>query len=315
MDDNAEFIRFLLRWKKSIVIVFLISGLLSVLISSDLVIKPRYKSFATLYPTNLNSYSEETATEQMLQIFESDFIRDKLISEFNLGEHYGFNPGERYYETNIFETYSEFVNYRKTEYESVEIEVVDYNADTACAIVYALIEAFNEKARRMHRVNELELVKTLKSQLKDKRIELDSVESRLTSLKERSGLLDYKTQAKYATKEYVKLKSGNVSARNQAKELEPLIENLEKEGGKFVLLSNRFKNVIADYSILKQGYEEALKQYNRKLNYVSIVENPHPADKKSYPVRWLIVVISVFASILMLLVFASSYESMKEVKL
>ena len=307
---SYDVLAFILRWKKAILIVFVVSVLASVLFSSSFFIKPRYKSFASLYPTNLSSYSEETATEQMLQIFQSDFIRDSIIDKFNLGEHYELNEDQDYYKALLFDLYHERVSFEKTEYESVELTVEDTDPQLACDMVNAIINVFSEKARMMHRVNEWEVVQSLQSQMTFKKEELDTMEVRLTKMREDYGLLDYDTQTKYATKEYLK----SIADNKSSKTLEPLIENLEKEGSKFVLLSNQFDQSLNEYNRLKKEYELALKQYNRKLNYVSVVKKPYVSDRKSYPVRWIIVLVSVLATQVLLFVFASFMESMKKMK-
>jgi uncharacterized protein involved in exopolysaccharide biosynthesis len=47
-----------------------------------------------------------------------------------------------------------------------------------------------------------------------------------------------------------------------------------------------------------------LSEYEKDITYAHIVEHPFPADKKSYPVRWLIVTLSTFSAVfLALLVF------------
>ena len=307
---SSDILAFILRWRKAILIVLFVSIVVSVLLSSSIFIKPRFRSFASLYPTNLSSYSEETATEQMLQIFQSDFIRDSIIEKFNLGEHYGLKENQDYYKALLFDLYYERVSFEKTEYESVELTVEDIDPKLACDMVNTIINLFSEKARRMHRVNEWEVVQSLQSQMNFKKKELDTMELRLTKMREDYGLLDYDTQTKYATKEYLK----SIADNSSNKTLKPLIENLEKEGSKFVLLSNQFDQSLSDYNRLKKEYENALKQYNRDLNYVSIVKKPYVSDRKSYPVRWIIVLVSVIASQVILFVFASFMDSMKKMK-
>jgi len=45
---------------------------LSIFFSSELFIKPKYKSTAIVYPSNLIPYSTESPTEQMIQLFGSE---------------------------------------------------------------------------------------------------------------------------------------------------------------------------------------------------------------------------------------------------
>jgi uncharacterized protein involved in exopolysaccharide biosynthesis len=47
-----------------------------------------------------------------------------------------------------------------------------------------------------------------------------------------------------------------------------------------------------------------LAEYEKEITYSHVVENPFPADKKAYPVRWLIVAFSTLSAVFFsLLVF------------
>jgi uncharacterized protein involved in exopolysaccharide biosynthesis len=55
---------------------------------------------------------------------------------------------------------------------------------------------------------------------------------------------------------------------------------------------------------ITQLYEINLSEYEKDITYSHVVEKPFPADKKSFPVRWMIVFFSAFSAIFMaLLVF------------
>ena len=86
--NSIELISLLNRWKKQLMIVAGISLLASIIFSSPMFIKPKFKSTAIVYPSNLIAYSTESATEQMLQICQSSTIRDQIIRSFNLLQHY-----------------------------------------------------------------------------------------------------------------------------------------------------------------------------------------------------------------------------------
>jgi hypothetical protein len=63
-------------------------------ISSPIVITPKYKSTAIVYPTNLFEYSKESTTEQMFQILLSNDIKFKMLNAFNLDKHYNLDRNE-----------------------------------------------------------------------------------------------------------------------------------------------------------------------------------------------------------------------------
>ena len=95
--ESDEVLSLFWRWRKQLVIVFLISFIGSAIFSSPLFIKPKYKSFAQVYPTNLQKYSDESATEQMLQMLESDIIRDAICSQFALDSIYDIEKDDKFF--------------------------------------------------------------------------------------------------------------------------------------------------------------------------------------------------------------------------
>src|ERR1051325_11180077 len=116
----------LVRWRKHLFIVGLIALVASVIFSGPAFIKPRFKSFAILYPVNLQTYSQESPTENMIQLLESSDIQDQLIRDFNLYSHYEIDTTDNeHMRTDVMKVLEDNVSVKKTEYESVEIKVYD----------------------------------------------------------------------------------------------------------------------------------------------------------------------------------------------
>ena len=95
--SNLNLVKIMIKWRLHMLIIIILAIALSVLFSCPWFIKPKYKSSAVLYPSNLIPYSSETPTELMLQIFKSDEVRDSLIEKFNLESHYDIDKNNKYY--------------------------------------------------------------------------------------------------------------------------------------------------------------------------------------------------------------------------
>ena len=98
--------RLLVEYRKPILIILAVAALCAIIFSAPYFITPLYKSTTIIYPTSSNSISkvlisttyqsekdimnigEDEQTEQMLQVLNSNRVRDKVISRFNLMEHY-----------------------------------------------------------------------------------------------------------------------------------------------------------------------------------------------------------------------------------
>jgi len=64
-------------------------------------------------------------------------------------------------------------------------------------------------------------------------------------------------------------------------------------------------------AVIRTKLREVKVDAERSLQHKFIVNNAFPAEKKSYPIRWLIVVVSTFSSFLLTLVLLLFIESVK----
>src|SRR5690349_12720780 len=132
--NNTDVINVILKWKKHLFLLTVASIVLAAIFSSPAFIKPKYKSVAVVYPSNLQPYGSETPTEQMLQLFASNDLRFQIISKFNLAEHYKLDSTKQEYKYFVLQEFDDNVKITKTEFEAVKIEVYDTDPKIACAI-------------------------------------------------------------------------------------------------------------------------------------------------------------------------------------
>jgi len=83
---------------------------------------------------NVHGFGEEEQAEQLLQILNSEPIRARIIQKYNLMEHYEIKPDEKYPLTRLYEEYKSNINFRLTEYMSVEVSVMDRDPEYAANI-------------------------------------------------------------------------------------------------------------------------------------------------------------------------------------
>jgi capsule polysaccharide export protein KpsE/RkpR len=285
-------------------LVAVVSAVIAVVASSPTFMPPRYLSRATVYPVNLNSYSIETRTDQLLQLLQSNSIRDSLIMQFDLATVYDVDTTVN---GGYFALYNEFndrVEINKTNFESVRIEIVDEDPVRARDLVNAMLKQVNLLARRLQREKSNELLVIAERSLVHAQAKLDSVEARLDTLRVRDGILDYESQVRELTKGYMRMiQSGAPVSRIE--EVQGLMKDMEEKGGEFrqlMELSNFFR---ANYDRLLTEYERMVNDVTKELTYTNVVVYPEVSDKKVYPVRWLILLLTtvsaVFLSFLLLI--------------
>ena len=145
--DSADLINFIIRHFRKFLIAGLVAAVLSAVIA--LLIKPLYESTVTLYPSsNITEartllgeatsktalFGDEEATEKLIQVINSDQVRDWLRNTYDLESHYNIKPGERYPNTIISEKMDRYIRCSKTSFGSVEIRVRDRDREIACAM-------------------------------------------------------------------------------------------------------------------------------------------------------------------------------------
>jgi capsular polysaccharide biosynthesis protein len=286
------YVKLIGRWKMQFLIITILAAIGAAVFSSEFFIKPRYKSDATVYPANVIPFSGESTTEQLLQMLQSTYIRDAVIQKFNLAKHYKIDTTGKEAKAALNGQYKSFVSVSKNEYESVDIEVTDIDPQLACDMVNEIIFQLNNKISTLHKEKTREVKKIVEGQLKLKTKQLDSLGSALAELRVKYQILDYNIQVEEVTKGYMNA----LSSGRGAKDIDVLLRNLEEKGGDYYKMKVAYDAILAQYNAVRNEYDNIQRELDKKFTYTYVVSSPTPADKKSYPVRWLIVVISVVAA-------------------
>jgi len=293
---QINILKLLLKWKFHLLIIVILAVILGAIFSGPTFITPKFKSYGVAYPANISPYSDESETEQMLQVLQSNDIRDSVIKKFDLAAHYEIDSAYKYFYTTMLWEYSQNVSISKTAYEGVSIEVLDKDPQIACDMVNSMLDFYNIKVKYLHEGKFIEVVQMYERAIAKKQEYIDSLENRFYELSAEYGLLDYTSQSREIARGYLKTIDGSASSNINTKEVLRLKENIEKKGGEFILLQTLLEEEALKFADIKQDYERAYMDYDRRFTYTNIITKPFVADKKSYPVRWLIVVISALAS-------------------
>ncbi len=292
------------KWKWHLLIIVVLAGGLSVFFSSPKFIKPKYKSTATLYPANTASISTESETEQMLEIIKSNDIKFQIIESFNLFEHYGIDRADPNAKDIILRYYNGNISFQKTPNEAVIISVMDIDPQLASDIADSIICFYNQKMLNLNRLKSKELAKVYKSEIEKRNIEIDSIANILKSYQTNYGILDLSTQVEKYTEAIYMGKS-----LTEAREI---IGNWEKYGADYHKTDSLYYSTISSMLENKAIYDEFIRDSEKILTYSHVISKPFPADKKSYPVRSIIVLFSILGAFFMGLIVIALIEGRKK---
>lgn len=295
--DNTPLLKSIFRWKWHIIAVSVISALLGAIFSGPTFIPPKYKSSTLLYPSNIASYSEETYTEQMLQIMESQDITDSIIEKFNLADHYEIKKDKKHWKSALLKEYASNIDISKTKYNAVEIEVTDIDPILACEIVKEITCLYDKKIASLHKSKRREVLEMLTNQLNEKAIYIDSLKNELNKITEGNNMLQYSYMSNDNSIAY--LTNSNKATGNVSDAIS-LVELISLESRSYVGL--------------KGAIETELRFINSNMTYSNIISEPFVADKKYYPVRSFIVLLCGMSAFLISLFVVFAIEKIISLK-
>lgn len=309
-------------WKSRKILIIL--GILAAIISSivALIMEEKYLSVVTLYPSKSSSvtfseiitedqsvskFGEEEEAEQMLQILESAPIREKIISEYNLIRHYDIDTSGKFKFTELMETYSDNINFERNNKGAVLIKVLDKSPDTAALIANRIANLFDSTKNAMiHKrsYTDYQIKKEKLQKLNDEMTALRDTMSKLTSI----GVV---TDQAYQALTDAMIKSPDQATKDEYKEK---LRMTEKYGSVLKSFQIDAEFLAERLATMQSSYEQAEADANASISHKFIVEEAYPAEKKSYPIRWLIVVVSTFSTVFLAIVLLLFYEKFKELK-
>jgi uncharacterized protein involved in exopolysaccharide biosynthesis len=195
-------------------------------------------------------------------------------------EHYEIEPDGRYPLTELYDQYRSNINFRLTEFMSVEIAVMDrnpeYAADMANEISDLVDTVFNsmkkERAKEAFRLVEREYTEAA---------------ANLAALRDSMNLLSNQVSEN--------LKTSGDPTNN-------LIKAFSENGALYLSMMSLIRYETQLVSELSLRYKEARLEAEQNLSHKFVVEKAYPSEKKAYPKKSLIVIVSTFASLLFALI-------------
>lgn len=329
--QSTNLIAFLYKWRKPLLLMPLAAGIIAAIFSSPAFITPKYQSSVIVFPSTTNSVSKallpqtgyadqdilefgaEEQAEQLLQILNSDEIRDSIVVKYDLMKHYDIDQESPYKLTELRETFSDNVEFRRTEFMSVEISVLDVNPDTAALIandISALLDRVKTRIQRERAYVGLQIVKGAYEQVKS---EAKQLEAGLKALRLK-GVHDYESQAAVYSEQLAMAIVERGPNDSRVHELENKLDTLAKYGGRYVDMRDELQLLKEEEIKVKTKLDQAKVDYNQNLPATFKVNSAYPAEKKTYPIRSLIVLISMIGTFVATMVIILSVTAYKDVR-
>ncbi len=177
--QNLDLVKFLIRNFKKIMIVTTVGAIASTV--AAFIITPEFKSSAVIFPASSSSISkalltdmsraskdilkfgEEEETEQMLQILQSDDIKAMIIKKYDLMTHYDIPADAKYRKTKLLKEYVKKISSHKTEFQAIEIKVLDTDPTVAANIANDIANYVDTMYNKMQRKRALEALQIVEN--------------------------------------------------------------------------------------------------------------------------------------------------------
>jgi capsule polysaccharide export protein KpsE/RkpR len=238
---------------------------------------------------NVHGFGEEEQAEQLLQVLNSEPIRTRIIEKYNLMEHYEIDPEGKYPMTELFEQYKSNINFRMTEYMSVEIDVMDKDPEIAANIANNISDLVDTVYNGMIKDRAWEALRLVEREYKD-------AEEMLVVMQDSFDMVSSQL-------------SNDIKTGEEPTDV--VIRALSENGALYLSMINLVRSQAGIVSGLSLRYKEARLEAEQDLSYKFVVERAFPPEKKAYPNKSLIVIVSTFASLLLALIVLIVIDNIK----
>ncbi len=321
--DSSNLVIFLYKWRKPLFIVILVAVFGSWFFSCPWFITPKFKSTVVMFPAtsssisksllteqamkeqDITAFGEDDQAEQLLQILNSNKIRDKVISKFKLMQHYGIDSTSSNKYSTLFKKYENNISFRRTEFMAVQISVYDEDPQLAADIANTIASLLDSTKNEMMRQRSVKGFHVVEAEYNSMKAEKDKIVDSLVALGN-LGVNDVENQSQVLNQQYaIALMNGNRSAQAA---LQKKLDVLGKYGGIYMALKNALEFKTEQLILLETKYKQAKVDAEENLPQKFIVSDAFKAEKKSYPIRWLIVLVSTVSALFMAIIVIMVYE-------
>ena len=324
-----QVLKILAKWKKQILIVTGLVGLISVI--GSLMMPNYYTSSALVYaasPTLANpdpiggaekqfyTYGTGEDLDRLFSIANSGTIKNFIIKKFNLAEHYDIDTTNLKGKAKLALHFDKLYETTKTKFDALMISVEDTDPKLARDMVRDIRMKIDETAQKLVKESQYLTIQSLEEGIKNQMSTLTLYGDSLTILKDKYKITDSKEQAS----SYAIMSTENISilAENEAKLKEMIRYKLPRDSvnkvraivaglkSKIEITDSLIKvfnsgllpvkqletsqnKGIAEVSLERERLKKLQSSYNKSFTTLHIVEKETVPFEKSRPKRMFIV--------------------------
>jgi len=326
--DSADWFPTLWKWRKKLIIITIVSGILGTVVS--FIFPPKYKAEVEFYPTTINSignafftdlnkreadvlaFGEEEEAENALQLLQSSKLIGRVVKNFKLFDHYGIDMAGNKPKYKLGNKIKKNIKFKRTRGLSVKIEVYDKDPMMAAKIANGIASIYDTVKSEIQHEVAMQALEVIQSEYESKEKEVLELRKNLKTLADK-GVTNFEEQARAISEEIYKARSQGKNAR--AEELEKEQKQLAKFAGEFTYFN---ETLILESEVLVQlrkRLKKALVDVNKTITHKFILTEADVPEVKSTPQRKLIVLLSCISSLFLASILVLIFENFKKINL
>ena len=314
------------KWKPLLIVAIL--GMVGSTLIALYVLPEKFKAKVVLFPSQNNNLSraflseqaddtkdflafgEDNNADQLLQILKSDAVMWALEKKFDLIHYYSLQ--DKWDKEYLFKGYyGDLFQYDVTQYESIEITVVDMYPKKAAEMANEAAHLADSIMQQIVKQRAVTAFKVVKAQYDSAVAATNKLEDSL-QFYHNLGIMQWQYQVKELTAGYDDaLVKGNAQAAN---EIGDKIKTFEKYGNGFLTISNELEASYEWFKQARRSYMQAKVNAEQSIPSFFIVDKAIPADRKSYPVRPLVVLMGTMVPLIFALLLLLIINRLKKIK-
>lgn len=306
-----ELIRLILRWKKPILILCALATITAVIVSDPHIIKPKFKSTSVFFAASPNMTSSQTLfvdnnaeyfgssddIDRLLSIANSAPLKSYIVQKYKLFDVYKIDSANTEYPNykvmkELEENYTAFRNDKG----AVEITVFDTDKERAAIMCNEIVAKVDEMNNNIILENKRRILSIYNTKINEKQEQIKDLNDSIVSVK---------MMLQGAP-------SGPASLRNSGSENSSRTPELLDQQLK--LLEDQKKAGLKELNNTIGLAEQYRSTINTNIPTVFILEKAYAAEKKSKPIRWIIVLGSLLAGLSGSIIMAWCIEKFRAIK-
>jgi len=263
-----------------------------------------YKSTTTFYPAkqasvpvnetilrrgNPSEFGQTEEAEQALEILHSTSLHNRIIEQMDLYSHYEIDRTKPFAYSDVLKTFRSNFSGKRNKFNSIEIVVADEDPEMAAKLANLVTSYYDTVRYEINSMRAKEMINTMESIYNKQAVIIDSLKQKMDSITALGVMSQF--ERAYLIQAYAE------AGPSERAGLKKMVDINTKYGEDFDIFEKIYDREVESNLYLKKFIIQTKSDAENQLTQKFVVDTAIPAERKYYPVRWLVVLVSTLSSI------------------